>query len=1270
MNTYKKRIISCICSIAALFAIGFVPTTAEDNVIRIEGEDAAEMNFTRKTTADSSASGGEFLVLNVGEEHPEGDKYYYQKYNVTVPEDGCYNIKFAGLQFGASWASYIGVSVNDGPIKDSSLCGNSIGGVGGGMYGTLLSNIGGFKAGENTLTIYCMGPRNSDSRYVVHTDYIELTPGEWCVSNIEMINDVTMNIYERGAEIECFVNYSEATKEDTRINYELIDYYDNIVSSGSYVAKRGTESERLSLGVLDICHYTLYVYPEGSESKSHTYVSVVKPESERVYSNDSPFGLDGAFAWVVSESEAYELLRAERLAGIIYNRDRYTQKSTSPAKDEYDFDLGNSKKVFDKADELGVNIQAATVYLPEWARDADSYLTDDLLSVYKIAKEEGKAFGDSIDIYELWNEPETDIETNIYETADRFAGVSKAMALGFMDSGTNAKISTAGYTAGIARYLDLAIRNDAAEFTDFMNFHSHITAVEGAKTNSLTSRQAVNADSTLKKYGYYNKSLSLDESGIITQFKDGHEYSRDQQKVRAGYYVTVNAQNMANGVDRHYWYIVLQRGSAMSMFTEDGNGPYPEYNAVATTTDVLGVPEYLGEVNSLKGGAKGYAFNNKNNGRDIMVLWSENPVEFRFASNESVEVIDVMGKEETVAPTDGEITLTIADQPIFVRANNEFESEVYTPKKKAPKRENSIDRSKITKAQRVLLQQSYPKEVSEGAKTKGYQIDETGTELTLTVTNLNEEKMAGVVYGKAFDGWKLSDDEISVSLEPMSQQQFKLRLTPTDKVQYNVESAVRFVGMFDGEETTNCVTLVQMPKDGEYEWYCEFKEATDINEWIADESNIGGGAIGSKITLENANGGLKFNYDFDPATPDMWSFPSFEFNEIPDLTMTDGIIIRYEGTKDTAPDELLSRIIVKEESSGAAYFTIQGFYMEKGVHEVLIPWDRLVFQTGADPTFMLEKDNIATFSLGINNIRKVLDVPEYTILKIGAYVGARTEDKHGTIKCEYPKNGACISNSEKLVAIGKICDDDIKVERNKIRVYVDGFPAEHIIEGDEVKADIGELEAGEHTVKFNWECEDSAAYNEEVSFVADSGDKVFSDVAEEHWAADKIANLAARGVVSGDEDGAFRPDDNVTRAEYIKMLTTVLKFKNVYDKAGFTDVSAHDWFYDYVAAASEAGLFDGVYEGEFGADTVISREDMATFTYRALKAAGITLPNTNVKQIFLDKDEISSYAKTPINMLQQAGIVEGMENRKFLPSDGLTRAEAAKVLYEVIVHIL
>ncbi|MGN0178896.1 MAG: hypothetical protein ACI4DY_05565 [Monoglobaceae bacterium] len=229
MNNYKKRIVSCICSIAALFAVGFVPTTAKDNVIRIEGEDAAEMNFTKKTMADSSASGGGYLVLNVGEEPQTGDKYYYQKYNVTVPEDGCYNIKFAGLQFGASWASYIGVSVNDGPIKDSSLYGISIGGVGGGMYGTLLSNVGGFKAGENTLTIYCMGARNSDSRYVVHTDYIELTPGEWCVSNIEMINDVTMNIYERGTEVECFVNYSEATKEDTKINYELIDYYDNIV---------------------------------------------------------------------------------------------------------------------------------------------------------------------------------------------------------------------------------------------------------------------------------------------------------------------------------------------------------------------------------------------------------------------------------------------------------------------------------------------------------------------------------------------------------------------------------------------------------------------------------------------------------------------------------------------------------------------------------------------------------------------------------------------------------------------------------------------------------------------------------------------------------------------------------------------------------------------------------------------------------------------------------------------------------------------------------
>lgn len=163
-----------------------------------------------------------------------------------------------------------------------------------------------------------------------------------------------------------------------------------------------------------------------------------------------------------------------------------------------------------------------------------------------------------------------------------------------------------------------------------------------------------------------------------------------------------------------------------------------------------------------------------------------------------------------------------------------------------------------------------------------------------------------------------------------------------------------------------------------------------------------------------------------------------------------------------------------------------------------------------------------------------------------------------------------------------------------------------------------------------------------------------------HWAEDIIKTLADMGMINGFEDGTFRPDANVTRAEFAKLLVEMLNLPEGHGDA-FGDVSAGEWYYGCVYAASNAGIVRG-FDSEFYPNNQITREDAAVMMYRAVDGYDYGMDGSTV---FGDSVEISDYATEAVGILAANGLINGFEN-KFFPKDTTTRAEAATMIYNIV----
>lgn len=175
-----------------------------------------------------------------------------------------------------------------------------------------------------------------------------------------------------------------------------------------------------------------------------------------------------------------------------------------------------------------------------------------------------------------------------------------------------------------------------------------------------------------------------------------------------------------------------------------------------------------------------------------------------------------------------------------------------------------------------------------------------------------------------------------------------------------------------------------------------------------------------------------------------------------------------------------------------------------------------------------------------------------------------------------------------------------------------------------------------------------------------TGSIQFSDV--NGWEKEYVYYLAERKILNGKADGLFKPADNITRAEFVKILAAV-SGQDVSKSTGtsFSDVNAASWYAPYVEWAYKNGIVKGS-NGNFKPSANITRQDMAVMIENFSKYMSKTVPSMEAGKTFADDSRIASYAKDAVASLQKAGIISGDVNGKFLPQSSATRAQAAKMI--------
>lgn len=188
----------------------------------------------------------------------------------------------------------------------------------------------------------------------------------------------------------------------------------------------------------------------------------------------------------------------------------------------------------------------------------------------------------------------------------------------------------------------------------------------------------------------------------------------------------------------------------------------------------------------------------------------------------------------------------------------------------------------------------------------------------------------------------------------------------------------------------------------------------------------------------------------------------------------------------------------------------------------------------------------------------------------------------------------------------------------------------------------------------------------EIAAGADTKKVTFTDLTDAEWSRESVEYLASLNVVSGVGDGRFAPLDTVKREEFLKTILNAFEFTVVSGRADFEDVDENSWYGNYVFTAYSSGLVTGISENEFGIGNNISRQDAAVMVKRALDGKKKALDITLSKRMPSDIEEVSDYARDAVGAMFKANVLSGDESGAFCPTNSLTRAEAAKIIYGVI----
>lgn len=167
---------------------------------------------------------------------------------------------------------------------------------------------------------------------------------------------------------------------------------------------------------------------------------------------------------------------------------------------------------------------------------------------------------------------------------------------------------------------------------------------------------------------------------------------------------------------------------------------------------------------------------------------------------------------------------------------------------------------------------------------------------------------------------------------------------------------------------------------------------------------------------------------------------------------------------------------------------------------------------------------------------------------------------------------------------------------------------------------------------------------------------------KDHWAEKQITSWINQDLVRGYEDGSFKPNNKITRVEFITMVNRSFGFIEKADST-YKDVETGAWYAEGVARASKIGYVTGYEDGTMKPNSPISRQEAASIISKIFE---LNTSDLSVASKFTDASDIPSWSKGFVSAIVAEGYMGGYPDKTFRAKNLITRAESVTMLGKAV----
>ncbi|WP_222861076.1 LamG-like jellyroll fold domain-containing protein [Paenibacillus ihumii] len=162
-----------------------------------------------------------------------------------------------------------------------------------------------------------------------------------------------------------------------------------------------------------------------------------------------------------------------------------------------------------------------------------------------------------------------------------------------------------------------------------------------------------------------------------------------------------------------------------------------------------------------------------------------------------------------------------------------------------------------------------------------------------------------------------------------------------------------------------------------------------------------------------------------------------------------------------------------------------------------------------------------------------------------------------------------------------------------------------------------------------------------------------------HWAEKPFADWVQKGLIHGYGDGSFKPNQAITRAEFVTLVNKVFNFSAM-NEIPFKDIHAEDAYYSEIKKAITAGYLSGYEDGTVRPGAVITRQEAAVVLAKvfALQPSA----SSGAARQLQDVEKLPSWSAPAVAALLEGGYASGYPDHTFRGGNPVTRAEALVLL--------